>query len=76
MPNVLVRDVEPDVLQVLKSRAETNGRSLNSELQTILCAAAGRKVHNAKNAAAKIRRGLEGRKHTDSAQLLAEDRRR
>ncbi len=36
MPNVLVRDVETSILEKLKRRAARNGRSLQSEAQTIL----------------------------------------
>ena len=74
MPDVLVRDLEPTIIDALKARAELNKRSLNSELQNILEEAAQRQLYDARKAAAKIRRELEGRNHTDSAKLLAEDR--
>ncbi|MBC7908878.1 MAG: Arc family DNA-binding protein [Pyrinomonadaceae bacterium] len=74
MPNVLVRDLEPSVLDVLKIRAKANNRSLQSELQTILNEAARKQAIDARQVAAKIKRELGGRPHTDSALLLREDR--
>jgi hypothetical protein len=76
MPDVLVRDLEPAVLVVLKSRAKANNRSLQSELQTILTEAARKQTIDARQVASKIRRELGGRQHTDSAELLREDRAR
>lgn len=74
MPDVLVRDLELDVLDVLKIRAKANNRSLQSELQTILTEAARKQSIDARHVAARIRRELRGREHTDSATLLREDR--
>ncbi|HEY0544763.1 MAG TPA: Arc family DNA-binding protein, partial [Pyrinomonadaceae bacterium] len=74
MPDVLVRGLELDVLDVLKIRAKANNRSLQSELQTILTEAARKQTIDARQVAAKIRRELRGREHTDSAKLLREDR--
>lgn len=76
MPDVLVRDVETDVVESLKSRAAVNGRSLQAELKTILEQAAQVTMADARELAAKIRRSLSGKAHSNSVDLLAEDRRR
>jgi plasmid stability protein len=81
MPDVLVRDVQAEVVESLKHRAAFNGRSLQAELKIILEQAAQSKVGDARKLAAKIRRSLKDHKlnreeYSDSAALLAEDRRR
>ena len=73
MSEVLVRDLDPLVLQRLKQRAARSGRSLQAELKSILEAAA-RPVEDAAALAARIRRSLKGRRHSDSAELIARDR--
>ncbi len=75
MSQVLVRDLDPAVLERLKQRAAQSGRSLQAELKTILENAA-RPVPAAAALAARIRRKLSGRRHSDSADLVASDRRR
>ena len=76
MPDVLVRDVETDVVESLKSRAAVNGRSLQAELKTILEQAAQVTMADAREVAAKIRRSLSGKTHPNSADLLGEERQR
>lgn len=76
MPDVLVRGIEPEVVAALKERAAGNGRSLQVELVTILEQAAGSRLTDSRALAAKIRRSLGKGGHSDSAGLLAEDRRR
>jgi plasmid stability protein len=76
MPDVLVRDVETAVVESLKNRAALNGRSLQAELKTILEQAAQVTMADAREVAAKIRRSLGGKAHSNSADLLAEDRQR
>jgi plasmid stability protein len=76
MPDVLVRGIDDDVLEALKERARTNGRSLQVELRTILEQAARTRMIDSRALAAKIRRSLKSGRHSDSAALLAEDRRR
>ena len=81
MPDVLVRDVESEVVESLKNRAALNGRSLQAELKMILEQAAQSRVEDARKLAAKIRRSLinhkrSGEEYSDSAALLAKDRRR
>ena len=77
MPDVLVRDVDVEVLESLKDRASRQGRSLQAELLAILEQAARSRMVDARILAARIRRSLgQGKSHSDSAELLAEDRRR
>ena len=75
MSNVLVRDVDPSVLKRLKRRAEKHGRSLQSELHTILELAASQPDPlNELEIARKIRASISNKSQTDSSLLIAEDR--
>ena len=76
MPDVLVRGIEPEVVDALKGRAAGNGRSLQMELKSILEQAAQSRMTDSRALAARIRRSLGKARHSDSAKLLAEDRRR
>ena len=76
MAQVLVRDLRADVVTRLKARAKHRGRSLQTELKDILEQASRQSALDARALAARIRRQLAGRKHSDSVQLLAEDRAR
>lgn len=75
MSQVLVRDLDPDVLERLKRRAANGGRSLQAELKAILEQAA-RPPSDVLALAARIRRKLVGKDHSDSAELVARDRER
>ena len=74
MAEVLVRDLRADVVARLKARAKRQGRSLQVELKEILEKASRQDAVNARSLAARIRRQLAGRAHSDSVDLLAEDR--
>ena len=75
MPDVLVRDVDENALARLKQKAKSNGRSLGVELKLILEQAAKQfDMVTAREMAERMSRRLEGRHHTDSAELLREDR--
>ena len=76
MAQVLVRELDPATVERLKARAARHGRSLEAELRLILEQAATRDAAQAAVLAAKIRRRLAGRTHTDSALLVSEDRER
>jgi plasmid stability protein len=78
MAQVLVRGLDAKVVDRLKERASTHGRSLEAELREVLEQAARLDVNLAetREQAARLRRRLAGRKHSDSAELVAEDRRR
>ena len=77
MPQVLVRDIETDVLEKLKRRAQKNHRSLEAELRVLFKEAVAEPENQAGNVAAAVTRVQElfaGRRFSDSAQLLREDR--
>jgi antitoxin FitA len=74
MAQVLVRDLKADVVARLKARAKRHGRSLQTELKEILATASRHSGVEARAVAARIRRQLAGRTHSDSVELLAEDR--
>lgn len=76
MAQVLIRDLDSKLVGRLKDQARTHGRSLEAELRGILEAAASLDPTDARALAARIRRRLSGRTHSDSAALLAADRRR
>lgn len=77
MPNVLVRDVEPEILEKIKNRAAKNGRSLQTEVQIILKDAAAKpEPLSDLETARKIRSMLNVKNQSDSAELLREDRQR
>lgn len=76
MAMVLIRDLDERTVERLKMRASRNRRSLQAELQMIVERAAATDILESRDVAARIRRKLGGRKHSDSAALLAHDRRR
>ena len=76
MAKVLIRDLDDRTVDRLKKRASQNRRSLQAELQLIVERAAAVDIIESREVAARIRRKLADRKHSDSAVLLADDRRR
>lgn len=76
MAQVLVRDIDEQVVERLKARAERNGRSLQVELKMILDQAARLDMIDARRLAERIRKKLSGRIHGDSVELIREDRER
>ena len=76
MAQVLIRDLDPKLVGQLKDRAREHGRSLEAELRGILEAAVGTDLADARAFAARLRRRLGSKTHSDSAALQAEDRRR
>lgn len=74
MAQVLIRNLDPGVVKRLKERARRHCRSLQAELTVILEQAASLEPPEFRDLAADLRRRLAGRKHTDSAKLLAKDR--
>lgn len=76
MPDVLVRNVEENILDQLKDRAKQNGRSLQKELKLLFRSFVETDALSSDETAAKIRNSLRGRVHSDSAELLREDRQR
>ena len=74
MAQFLVRDVPEDVAATLKKRAKKNGRSTEAEHRAILVEALKPKQGNFWEEAARLRDQLKGRKLTDSAKLIRQDR--
>ncbi len=75
MANALVRDLDDQVYERLKTRAAGNNRSLEAELREILEAASKQvSMAEARARAADLRQRLMGRTHFDSAELIREDR--
>jgi len=76
MANVLIRNLDERIVDKLKRRAARNDRSLQVELHAILERAASVDMVGASALAARIRHKLSDRKHSDSAALVASDRKR
>ena len=77
MPQMLVRDLDPETLERLKARARAHGRSLQKEVKSILEeAAATLSMGEAAETAESWQRRLAGREYSDSAELVREDRER
>ncbi|HZO86707.1 MAG TPA: hypothetical protein VFB38_00105 [Chthonomonadaceae bacterium] len=76
MPQVLVREVEPAVVERLKQRAQRHGRSLEAELRVILRQAVGLDMQAALEELRRIQDDFAGRTFSDSTELLREDRER
>lgn len=76
MAQVLVRNLKDTTVARLKKRAKTRGRSLQAEVKTILEEAAKEDPGDFWKEADRIRDRLKrsGRKFTDSAALIREDR--
>ncbi len=74
MPQLLVRDVPRDVVEALKRRASSHGRSAEAEHRAILEQAlkAGREGFRAR--AGRLREETQGRIVGESADLIREDR--
>jgi len=77
MPSVLVRNLDPKTIDRLKVHAAEHGRSVQAEAKAII-----EKSVNAytmaefRRVAGRMRKKLRGRKHSDSTELIREDRRR
>jgi plasmid stability protein len=76
MAQILVRHLAKAVVERLRRRARLNGRSLECEVRGILEQAAQMDPAAARKLADRIRRSFRGRKFSDSAALIREDRNR
>ena len=74
MADMLIRDLDNKTLAALKARARRNGRSLQAELLELLQATAATERKDWLRLVDEIRAKTAGRKHSDSAELIAEDR--
>ncbi|MCI0469991.1 MAG: hypothetical protein L0Y62_08030 [Nitrospirae bacterium] len=79
MAQLLVRGIESETIERLKQRAKRHHRSLQGEARLILEDAAQKvSMEEARAMAERIRKKLEatGKKFSDSAELIREDRER
>ncbi|HZF11211.1 MAG TPA: hypothetical protein VFE33_20655 [Thermoanaerobaculia bacterium] len=76
MAQILVRDLDPTLLDRLKSQAQQHGRSLQGEVKAILEASARLSPSEARALAEQWRERLAARLQSDSADLVREDRER
>jgi plasmid stability protein len=77
MPKVLVRDLDEATIERLKARARQHGRSLQTEMKTILEEAAGQMTMGEfREAILRLRRQLGKRRFSNSARLIARERQR
>jgi len=74
MAQILVRDLDKDVVERLKKRAKKEGRSLQSEVKSILEQAAALDMQAARKLVDAIRKKISKRKMKDSTVLVREDR--
>ena len=74
MAQVLVRDLEKTTVDALKRRARRQRRSLQAEMKEILEEAAATERFDVESELARVRALFEGRRFTDSAALVREDR--
>ena len=76
MAQVLIRGLDPELVERLRAQAKRNGRSLEAELRVGLESLAKDTPEEAVRKADEIRAMLKGRKFSDSTELIREDRER
>jgi plasmid stability protein len=76
MPDILVRDIDPEKLELLKARAKKNGRSLQSEAKLLIEKAAEERTNEEVLALLETwKKQFSGRKFSiSSVDLIREDR--
>lgn len=74
MPQLLVRDVPRDVVEALKRRAASHGRSAEAEHRAILESALKAGRDSFRTLASQLRDETRGRIEGESADLIREDR--
>jgi plasmid stability protein len=74
MAQIIVRNLDDAVVERLKARARDNNRSLEAEVRHILEQSAKVDLAQARQIALNIRERLKGRKFSDVAELIREDR--
>lgn len=74
MANILVRNLDDEVLEQLKSAAKAHGRSLQAEVHEALRNAAARRLAETRRLSAQWLRRLRRSAQTDSTILIREDR--
>jgi plasmid stability protein len=73
---LLIRGLEPSLVERLKMRAKLHHRSLQGELKFIVEAATKMSMEETRKTTQLWRKRLAGGSFTDSAKLLREDRNR
>jgi plasmid stability protein len=76
MAQLLVRNLDPEIIENLKERARRNNRSLQGEAKALLEEAFPVSCREAQEISKKWRSKLEGKIRGDSAKIIREDRRR
>ena len=76
MSDILVRGLDSQLVNRLKATAKRHGRSLQGEVKAILVEAVSFLSREAQIASSNWKKSLWGRKHSDSAGLIREDRNR
>ena len=77
MAEILIRDIDEAIVEKLRKRAISNGKSLQAELKSILETQARRPSKSESDAlVAQIRLGTVSCPHSDSGDLQSEDRER
>lgn len=77
MAQLLVRDIDARLIERLKKKAKQHNRSLQGEVKCIIEEEAKKMtMEESKVLAEKWRKRLAGRKFSDSAELIREDRER
>ncbi len=74
MAELLIRNLEPEMINALKLMAKRHHRSLQGELKAIIEAATKMSVAEAQQITSSWKEQLAGRTFTDSTELLREDR--
>jgi plasmid stability protein len=74
MAQLLIRDLDPETVNRLKERARAHRRSLQGEIRLILEKEAAADDRSAWELADRIRASFGGKRFTDSAALIREDR--
>lgn len=76
MPDLLLRDLDPELMQRLKEQAKRSGRSVQAEIKTILANNIGLPWDQAVREMEEFRKRFAGRTFSDSSELIREDRER
>ena len=77
MPDILIRGLTLKTIRRLKVRAAANGRSLQKEAKAILeNGAAEKTLDELREEAKQFSKRFEGRRFTNSVELIREDRNR
>jgi plasmid stability protein len=76
MAHLILHDVDPEVMEELRRRADLRGREIETEAKTVLEDALGFSRTRALIQARRIREGIAGRGLAPSAGLLRSERER